>query len=102
MHGTVSSERPSETLIAQIAKEILEVHRNGGKIILVGGPAIIHTGADKAVAEMIRKGYINVLFAGNALATHDVEYNLFGTSLGMDIKNRKTGHGRAPAPYLRD
>ena len=52
----------------------------------MGGPAIIHTGADKAVAEMIRKGYINVLFAGNALATHDVEYNLFGTSLGMDIK----------------
>jgi len=86
MHGTVSSERPSETLIAQIAKEILDVHRTGGKIILVGGPAIIHTGADKAVAEMIRKGYINVLFAGNALATHDVEYNLFGTSLGMDIK----------------
>ncbi|MGA2105433.1 TIGR00300 family protein [Methanoregula sp.] len=89
MHGTVSSERPSETLIAQIAKEILEVHRAGGKIILVGGPAIIHTGADKAVAEMIRKGYINVLFAGNAIATHDVEYNLFGTSLGMDLKTGK-------------
>jgi len=86
MHGTVSSERPSETLITQIAKEILEVHKSGGKIVLVGGPAIIHTGADKAVADMIRKGYINVLFAGNALATHDVEYNLFGTSLGMDIK----------------
>jgi lysine-ketoglutarate reductase/saccharopine dehydrogenase-like protein (TIGR00300 family) len=86
MHGTVSSERPSETLIAQIAKELLEVHKAGGKIILVGGPAIIHTGADKAVAEMVRKGYINVLFAGNALATHDVEFNLFGTSLGMDIK----------------
>ena len=102
MHGTVSSERPSETLIAQIAKEILEVHRTGGKIILVGGPAIIHTGADKAVAEMVRKGYINVLFAGNALATHDVEYNLFGTSLGMDIKTGTTGNGRAPAPYLCD
>jgi len=89
MHGTVSSERPSETLIAQIAKEILEVHKTGGKIILVGGPAIIHTGADHAVAEMIRKGYINVLFAGNALATHDVECNLYGTSLGMDIKTGK-------------
>lgn len=86
MHGTVSSERPSETLIAHVAKEIIEVRKSGGKIILVGGPAIIHTGADKAVAELIRKGYINVLFAGNALATHDVEYNLYGTSLGMDIK----------------
>lgn len=89
MHGTVSPERPSETLIAQIAKEILEVRKKGGKIALVGGPAIIHTGADNALAEMIRKGYVDVLFAGNALATHDVEYNLFGTSLGMDISTGK-------------
>jgi lysine-ketoglutarate reductase/saccharopine dehydrogenase-like protein (TIGR00300 family) len=89
MHGTVSPERPSETLIAKIAKEILEVRKNGGKIALVGGPAIIHTGADKALAEMIHKGYIDVLFAGNALATHDIEYNLFGTSLGMDISTGK-------------
>jgi lysine-ketoglutarate reductase/saccharopine dehydrogenase-like protein (TIGR00300 family) len=89
MHGTVSPERPSETLIAKIAKEILEVHRKGGKIGLVGGPAIIHTGADKALAEMIHKGYVDVLFAGNALATHDIEYNLFGTSLGMDISTGK-------------
>lgn len=89
MHGTVSSERPIETLIAKIAREILEVHRSGGKIVLVGGPAIIHTGAAKSVAEMIRKGYINVLLAGNALATHDIEYNLFGTSLGMDISTGK-------------
>ena len=89
MHGTVSPERPSETLIAQIAKEILDVHKAGGRIALVGGPAIIHTGADKAVAEMIRMGYIDVLFAGNALATHDIEYNLYGTSLGMDISTGK-------------
>jgi len=89
MHGTVSSERPSETLIAQIAKEILEVRKKNGKIALVGGPAIIHTGADRTLAEMIRKGYIDVLFAGNALATHDIEYNLYGTSLGMDISTGK-------------
>jgi lysine-ketoglutarate reductase/saccharopine dehydrogenase-like protein (TIGR00300 family) len=89
MHGTVSPERPSETLIAQIARELLEVRRQGGKIAIVGGPAIIHTGADKALAELIRKGYIDILFAGNALATHDVEYNLFGTSLGMDISTGK-------------
>jgi len=85
MHGTVSSERPVETLIAKIAKEILEVYRAKGKIVLVGGPAIIHTGAARAVADMIQKGYINVLLAGNALATHDIENNLFGTSLGMEI-----------------
>jgi len=89
MHGTVSSERPSETLIARIAREILEVRKNGGKIAFVGGPAIIHTGADKALAELIHKGYIDVLFAGNALPTHDIEYNLYGTSLGMDISTGK-------------
>jgi lysine-ketoglutarate reductase/saccharopine dehydrogenase-like protein (TIGR00300 family) len=64
---------------------MLDIRRKGGRIAVVGGPAIIHTGADKALAEMIRNGYINVLFAGNALATHDIEYNLYGTSLGMDI-----------------
>jgi lysine-ketoglutarate reductase/saccharopine dehydrogenase-like protein (TIGR00300 family) len=89
MHGTVSPERPSETLIAQIAHEILDVRRHGGRIAVVGGPAIIHTGADAALAEMIRRGYVDVLFAGNALATHDIEYNLFGTSLGMDISTGK-------------
>ena len=89
MHGTVSSERPSETLIARIAKEILEVRNKGGKIAVVGGPAIIHTGADKALAELIRKGYIDVLFAGNALPTHDIEYNIYGTSLGMDLSTGK-------------
>jgi lysine-ketoglutarate reductase/saccharopine dehydrogenase-like protein (TIGR00300 family) len=95
MHGTVSPERPSETLIAQIAGEILDIRRKGGRIAVVGGPAIIHTGADKALAELIREGYIDVLFAGNALATHDIEYNLFGTSLGMDISTGKpvmSGH----------
>ncbi|MBP1927825.1 lysine-ketoglutarate reductase/saccharopine dehydrogenase-like protein (TIGR00300 family) [Methanolinea mesophila] len=85
MHGTVSPERPSETIISQIASEILEIRRRGERIALVGGPAIIHTGADRATAELVRKGYINVLLAGNALATHDIEYNLFGTSLGMNM-----------------
>jgi lysine-ketoglutarate reductase/saccharopine dehydrogenase-like protein (TIGR00300 family) len=85
MHGTVSPERPSETLIAQVAREIIRLKRKGGKIAVVGGPAIIHTGADEALAEIIRNGYIDVLFAGNALAVHDIEYNMLGTSLGMDI-----------------
>ena len=86
MHGTVSSERPSEALIAKIAREILKSKRKGEKIALVGGPAIVHTGAADALATMIREGYIDVLFAGNALATHDIEANLFGTSLGMNVK----------------
>ncbi|KLK87399.1 hypothetical protein SZ63_10985 [Methanoculleus sediminis] len=86
MHGTVSSERPSEAIIAKIAREILKSKKKGEKIALVGGPAIVHTGAADALAKMIRAGYIDVLFAGNALATHDIESNLFGTSLGMDVK----------------
>ncbi len=86
MHGTVSSERPSEAIIAKIAREILAMKNEGEKIALVGGPAIVHTGAAGALAAMIRKGYIDVLFAGNALATHDIESNLFGTSLGMDVR----------------
>ncbi|MCQ8893921.1 MAG: TIGR00300 family protein [Methanolinea sp.] len=89
MHGTVSPERPSETIIARIATEILDQKRKGGKIALVGGPAIIHTGAATALASIIRKGYIDVLLAGNALATHDIEYNLYGTSLGMDLSTGK-------------
>jgi lysine-ketoglutarate reductase/saccharopine dehydrogenase-like protein (TIGR00300 family) len=86
MHGTVSSERPSKAIITKIAREILKVKKEGGKIALVGGPAIVHTGAADALATMIRDGYIDVLFAGNALATHDIESNLYGTSLGMDIR----------------
>ncbi len=89
MQGTVSPERPSETIIARIASEIIDLKKKGGKIGLVGGPAIIHTGAAVALASIIRKGYIDVLFAGNALATHDIEYNLFGTSLGMGISTGK-------------
>lgn len=85
MHGNVSSERPSETSIAQIAREILTTKQNGGKIGVVGGPAIVHTGASESLASLIRQGFIDVLFAGNALAAHDIEYNLFGTSLGMDL-----------------
>ncbi|HJK25908.1 MAG TPA: TIGR00300 family protein, partial [Methanocorpusculum sp.] len=69
MGGDVSSERPSKTMIRQIAKELLQIKASGKKVALVGGPAIIHTGAADAVAAMIREGYIDVLFAGNALAT---------------------------------
>lgn len=86
MGGDVSSERPSKTMIRRIADEILQMKRAGKKIALVGGPAIIHTGAAPAVASLIREGFIDVLFAGNALATHDLESSIFGTSLGMNLK----------------
>ncbi len=86
MHGQVSSERPSETIVRKIAEELLKVKAKGLKVAIVGGPAIIHTGAGDALAALIREGYIDILFSGNALATHDIEYNIFGTSLGMNLK----------------
>ena len=86
MGGDVSSERPSLTLIRRVAAEILQMKKNGKKVALVGGPAIIHSGASDAVAAMIREGYIDLIFAGNALAVHDLEHNIFGTSLGMNLK----------------
>ncbi len=86
MHGQVSSERPSETIVRKIAEELLKVKAKGKKVGIVGGPAIVHTGAGDALATMIREGYIDILFSGNALATHDIENNLFGTSLGMNLK----------------
>ncbi|MHC1625694.1 MAG: ornithine cyclodeaminase, nickel-pincer nucleotide-dependent [Methermicoccaceae archaeon] len=89
MGGPVSSERPTTVMIDQIAKEIVELNRVGGKIAVVAGPAIVHTGADEAFSYLVREGYVNVLLAGNALAVHDVEYNRYGTSLGMNIKEAK-------------
>ena len=82
-----SSERPTQHIARKVAEEIRNTKKKGGKIVLVGGPAIVHTGAADAIAKMIRLGYINVVLAGNALAVHDVEYATLGTSLGMKVKD---------------
>ncbi len=86
MGGSVSTERPTENVIEAIAKEIIYLKKNGGRIAVVAGPAIDHTGARDALAGLIRDGFVDVLLSGNALAVHDIEISLFGTSLGMDIK----------------
>jgi lysine-ketoglutarate reductase/saccharopine dehydrogenase-like protein (TIGR00300 family) len=57
----------------------------GKKVLLVGGPAIVHTGSAAHVATLVREGWVQVLFAGNALATHDIEQALYGTSLGVSL-----------------
>jgi conserved hypothetical protein TIGR00300 len=87
MTGKASSERPNASTIKKIAREIMMTKRDGGKMAVVGGPAIVHTGASDALAEMVRRGYVDLLLAGNALAVHDVENSLYGTSLGMEIKS---------------
>ncbi len=86
MNSAVSTEKPKGVAIRQIAQEIFRTRQNGAKSLLVGGPAIIHTGSGEYVCELIRRGYIHRLFAGNALATHDIEQNLFGTSLGVHLE----------------
>ncbi len=89
MGGRVSSERPTEKMIEMIAKEIVDLKRAGGKIAVVAGPAVNHTAARDALAGMIRDGFVDLLLSGNALAVHDIEIALYGTSLGMDIRTGK-------------
>lgn len=85
MNADVSSERPKRLVISQIAAEMREIRKRGGKILFVAGPAIVHSGAAPALARLIRSGYVNVLFGGNAIAAHDCEAALFGTSLGVAL-----------------
>ena len=82
-----SSERPTQHIARNVAEDIIKTKKQGGKIVLVGGPAIVHPGAADAVAKMIKTGHINAVLAGNALAVHDVEYATLGTSLGMRVKD---------------
>jgi lysine-ketoglutarate reductase/saccharopine dehydrogenase-like protein (TIGR00300 family) len=85
MGSDVSTERPKELIVAAVAQGIREARRIGQKVLLVGGPAIVHTGAGRHLEGIINAGWIDVVFAGNALATHDIERALFGTSLGVEL-----------------
>ena len=85
MGGSSSSERPTQHIAKKVAEDIYKTRKAGGKIVLVGGPAIIHTGASDSVATLIRLGFINAILAGNALAVHDIENATLGTSLGMNV-----------------
>ncbi|MDP9240896.1 MAG: TIGR00300 family protein [Actinomycetota bacterium] len=86
MSSAVSSEKPQALLVRQIAQQMRDVRASGLKVLWVGGPAVVHTGAAPAMVALVEAGYVDVLFAGNALATHDIESALFGTSLGVDLK----------------
>lgn len=87
MNSPVSTEKPKGVVIRQIAKLLHENRKSHGKTLVVGGPAIIHTGSGPLLARLIRGGYVHRLFAGNALATHDIEQALFGTSLGVHLSD---------------
>jgi lysine-ketoglutarate reductase/saccharopine dehydrogenase-like protein (TIGR00300 family) len=94
MESEVSSEKPQRVLVKQVADGMREAKAAGLKVLWVGGPGIVHTGAAPAMVAIVEAGFVDVMFAGNALATHDIESSLYGTSLGVDLaRGRGVEHG---------
>ena len=85
MSASVSSERRVELAVDQLGWEMKRIKARNGRIVFVAGPVVIHTGGGEYLSKIIRLGYIQALLTGNALPTHDIELNLFGTSLGVDL-----------------
>ena len=87
MQSTVSSEKPKNVTVREIAAEMRRAKNGSGKILVVAGPAVVHTGSREHLSRLIREGYVHLLFGGNALATHDIEQSFFGTSLGISMEH---------------
>jgi lysine-ketoglutarate reductase/saccharopine dehydrogenase-like protein (TIGR00300 family) len=85
MSNDVSSERRVEGSVARVAQMMRDVKRSGGRIAVVAGPVVVHTGGVEHFSEIIGRGFVDVVLAGNALAVHDIEFALSGTSLGIDL-----------------
>jgi len=96
MASEVSSEKPKDLLVAQVARRVRDARDTGGRVLVVCGPAVIHTGAGPYLARLVREGVVDVLFAGNGFAAHDIEANVLGTSLGVNLtEGRATEHGHS-------
>lgn len=93
MSGGVSSERRVELVVEQIAWDLRHIRDRGGKVVVTAGPVVIHTGGSQHLARLIRDGYVQALLGGNAIAVHDIEQSLMGTSLGVDMKQGVAVHG---------
>jgi lysine-ketoglutarate reductase/saccharopine dehydrogenase-like protein (TIGR00300 family) len=93
MTNDISSERRVETGVARIAAMMRAAKAAGDKIAFVAGPVVVHTGGGAYFCDLIRGGWVDVLLAGNALAVHDVEQALFGTSLGVDMETGRAIEG---------
>lgn len=87
MAGDVSSERRVELIVEQVAWEMHRIREQGGKIAVVAGPVVIHTGGSEHLSWLLRAGYVQALLGGNAVAVHDIEQALYGTSLGLDLQS---------------
>ncbi|WP_460205985.1 bifunctional arginine dihydrolase/ornithine cyclodeaminase [Scytonema sp. NUACC21] len=86
MSAGVSSERRVELVVEQVAWELRKIRDAGGKVVVTAGPVVIHTGGGEHLARLIREGYVQALLGGNAIAVHDIEQAIMGTSLGVDMK----------------
>ncbi|MFN2421757.1 MAG: TIGR00300 family protein [Gemmatimonadota bacterium] len=86
MGSEVSSEKPKALLVERVAREMRSVRASGKRILWVVGPAVVHTGSGPDLCDLIRSGYVQALFAGNGVAAHDIESNVFGTSLGVHLE----------------
>ena len=86
MGAGVSSERRGELVVEQIAWELRQIRDQGGKVVVSAGPVVIHTGGGEHLAHLVREGYVQALLGGNAIAVHDIEQSMMGTSLGVDMK----------------
>ena len=96
MSSEVSSEKPKALLLAEVARRLRRAREGGGRILYVCGPAVVHTGAGPDLARLVREGWVDVLFAGNGFATHDLESSVLGTSLGVSLEEgRPAEHGHA-------
>lgn len=86
MTAGVSSERRVELVVERVAWEMRRIRERGGRVVVVGGPVVIHTGGAPYLARLVQRGYVQAILGGNGLAVHDVEVSLFGTSLGVDLE----------------
>jgi lysine-ketoglutarate reductase/saccharopine dehydrogenase-like protein (TIGR00300 family) len=91
INASVAADEPKSAIIRELAQELRRARAAGAKIAIVGGPAIVRTGAGEHLVRLIERGYVDRLFAGNAFAVYDVERALFGTSLGVKT-DRAFGH----------
>ncbi|MBI3596782.1 MAG: TIGR00300 family protein, partial [Nitrospirae bacterium] len=95
MASSVSAEKPKGVVIREVAAQIRAAKKAGDKVMVVAGPAVVHTGAGMHLERLIEAGWVDILFAGNALAVHDIEQALYGTSLGVYLEKgvpAKEGH----------
>lgn len=100
LNAKLSAERPKTAVIREIAREFEATRRSKGKILVVAGASVVHSGAAEYLERLIELGYVDLLMAGNALAVYDIECALFGTALGIDLEHGTLADG-GPENHMR-